>query len=176
LAAALCAGPVLGCSTWARVPPAQVSRLLSARTAEIEVTDIDGDRVTISRSEVTEVKLEVPEGWRLMTPGPGAGAPYGQVIAVHRSRVEEGKRRGWTTLPEFEDPLQLHLHGEMLTARDKTHEASVSLRVIDHVAVKEPSYGNTAAVILLPILGVVVAGMTFATLCDGCLSPTGPPR
>jgi hypothetical protein len=167
---ALCATWLTACTSWTSVPPSQLHRLVSARTENIELVGDEGTAVTISRSDVREVKPEARDGWVLMTATEGAGV----AVAVPEAAVAEAKRRGWTKVPSFAQPLELHLQRDTLWISGQEGEATVPLGVLERVKVKEFSNGKTALAILGPLVGVAVVALVL-TSCGGCFA-TSPPN
>jgi hypothetical protein len=116
LAALLCAASALGCHQVIELPPSQVPRLVTARGAEVEVMDHEGDTVTVRRGEVDEVRLLAANERRLLTyGGPLSGAGGVNVISVAEEHDAEMQDRGWTRTRPFQGPVDMRVHGELLT-------------------------------------------------------------
>jgi len=168
--AVLCALSTLGCGSWTSLPPSQVPALVAARTEDIRLVDADGDPVTISRSGVQELELVPREGWNLLSPGGRSGLAPWQVVAVAEADVERAEDEGWTWVPTFHEPLQLRLRGDTLVIQDDKRDATVSLRDVEHVRIKQFSNGRTAFWIAMPIASVLLVGLLATIYCQtaGC--------
>jgi hypothetical protein len=167
-AALLCAASALGCHQVIELPPSQVPRLVTARGAEVDVVDDEGDAVTVRRGEVDEVKLLAAKERRLLTyGGPLTGAGGVNVISVAEEHDAAMQDRGWTRTRPFEGPVDMRVHGELLTVAGHGRVYTVPLQELDVVRLEQPLHGPNWKVVGYVGLGVAIAAPLFTALALG---------